>query len=246
MLENKSQPPALCASARQESSSGLVCVAIGESSCAAAIAAAEKVTELADVIEIRLDCLADPAIEPFLRQCKRPLLFTNRPIWEGGNYRGLESARISLLESALAAKAAYVDLELNAPTESHERVAAGRQSSPTKLIISHHNFATTPPRDELLSVLHGMKDRQADIGKIITTAANHHDVLRVLQLQEDAAAIQLPLIAFCMGRAGMISRLATLQLGGYMTYCAADGSSGTAPGQLSITLLRAVLDQLGV
>jgi 3-dehydroquinate dehydratase-1/3-dehydroquinate dehydratase/shikimate dehydrogenase len=43
-----------------------------------------------------------------------------------------------------------------------------------------------------------------------------------------------------MGRPGVISRLATLELGGYMTYCAASDNEATAPGQLSVVTLRQI------
>jgi len=40
--------------------------------------------------------------------------------------------------------------------------------------------------------------------------------------------------AFCMGAAGTISRLATLYLGGWMTYVALAPEQATAPGQLTV------------
>jgi 3-dehydroquinate dehydratase I len=225
---------------------GRICVAIGENSPAAVLAVARKVSPLADVVEIRLDCLAEPAVSPFLRELQLPLLFTNRPVWEGGFFSGEEAQRISLLLQAFAGGAAYVDLELQAPKSSHRLIAAARKNSRTKLILSHHNFTETPQRQELLDTLHAMHERGGDIGKIITMAGSYKDVLRVLQLQEDAEHIQFPLIAFCMGQAGMISRLATLELGGYMTYCAPDQFAGTAPGQIAITNMREILHCLGI
>jgi 3-dehydroquinate dehydratase-1/3-dehydroquinate dehydratase/shikimate dehydrogenase len=84
----------------------------------------------------------------------------------------------------------------------------------------------------------------ASIGKIVTMAQTFQDVLRVLDLQAEAAEIGLPLIAFCMGPVGVISRVATLGLGGFMTYAAADGNLGTAPGQLTISSLRAIAKEL--
>ena len=71
-------------------------------------------------------------------------------------------------------------------------------------------------------------------------AHDYHDVLRVLNLQEEAARMDIPLIAFCMGRPGVISRVATVELGGYMTYCAAHEDEATAPGQLSVAVLRQI------
>ena len=44
-----------------------------------------------------------------------------------------------------------------------------------------------------------MQEQGADIGKIVTTAKDYVDVLHVLSLQEKAAELDFPLIAFCMG-----------------------------------------------
>jgi 3-dehydroquinate dehydratase-1/3-dehydroquinate dehydratase/shikimate dehydrogenase len=85
-----------------------------------------------------------------------------------------------------------------------------------------------------------IQDKGAHIAKIVTMAHDFHDVLRVLSLQEEAARMDIPLIAFCMGQPGVISRVATVELGGYMTYCAVSESEATAPGQLSVAVLRQI------
>jgi 3-dehydroquinate dehydratase-1/3-dehydroquinate dehydratase/shikimate dehydrogenase len=89
-----------------------------------------------------------------------------------------------------------------------------------------------------------MAERGADIAKIITTAHDWLDVLRVLGLQEDAARLGLPLIAFCMGRAGVISRLATIELGGFMSYCTVNEQEATAPGQIPVRVMREMQQRL--
>ena len=223
---------------------GLICVAIGRATVDEALAAAEQAEELADVIEIRLDALDAPAIGPFVQALQRPLLFTNRPVWEGGQWDGAETARVELLVEAMRANVAYVDLELLAPGESFSLLKAARTSSSTRLIVSNHNFQETPSAGELHDILRAMKSCGADIGKIITTAHTPMDVLRVLHLQEEAAEIGLPLIAFCMGRAGVISRLATIELGGYMTYCTVSAQEATAPGQIPVGTMRTLLTGL--
>jgi 3-dehydroquinate dehydratase-1/3-dehydroquinate dehydratase/shikimate dehydrogenase len=82
------------------------------------------------------------------------------------------------------------------------------------------------------------------VGKIVTMAKTSADVLRVLSLLLLAAEKGFPLIAFCMGKVGMISRLATVQLGGYMTYAAPDSGQVTASGQLKVSALRSMLKTL--
>jgi 3-dehydroquinate dehydratase-1/3-dehydroquinate dehydratase/shikimate dehydrogenase len=222
---------------------GLICTAVGVKTFAEAIRLVEEEQQQADVIEIRLDTLEKPVVAPFIEQADIPLLFTNRPTWEGGYFQGTESERIVLLEEAVEHGAAYIDCELRAPEESRNRLVEKTAACRTKLILSWHNFKTTPDEAFLRDLVVSMQKCSADIGKIVTTAHTGLDVLRVLALQEIAAQSHFPLIAFCMGPAGMISRLATLKLGGYMSYCAPRNSGGTAPGQLGSVELRGMLER---
>ena len=128
--------------------------------------------------------------------------------------------------------------------KSLQRLQREIEQASTRLILSWHNFQQTPERPELLAKLKAMQENGAHIGKIVTLASTFRDVLRVLQLQEDAARMHFPLIAFCMGRPGVISRLATLELGGYMTYCSAGDGEATAPGQLSVAAMREMLERM--
>lgn len=223
---------------------GRICVSIGRERVEDALFAAQAVAHIADVIEIRLDILKAPEVAPFIHGLDKPLLFTHRPVWEGGCYAGDEAERIALLGAAAGLGAAFIDIELLAPDDSFAHISSAVRGTATRLIVSNHNFTETPSREELLGVLQAMKARGADIGKIVTTAHSYLDVLRVLQLQVDAAALQLPLIAFCMGRAGIISRLATLELGGFMTYCAASSEEATAPGQIPVQVMRNMMQSL--
>ena len=222
-----------------------ICVSIGRETIDDALAVADSVAPLADVLEIRLDRLAVPAVSPFVSSLSVPLLFTNRPRWEGGNFSGSEEARMGGLLQAVAENVGYVDLELLAPEESHQSMRMALQQSRTQLILSWHNFQETPSREELVGRMALMQDKGADIGKIVTTAHSHEDVLRVLQLQEVARQLDFPLIAFCMGRPGVISRVATCDLGGYMTYCSASADEATAPGQLTVFALRDIYSLMG-
>jgi 3-dehydroquinate dehydratase len=47
-----------------------------------------------------------------------------------------------------------------------------------------------------------------------------------------------------MGEAGRLSRIATILLGGFMTYAALDATQATAPGQLTIQELKSSLSVL--
>jgi len=217
-----------------------ICVSIARQTVKEAVAAANDISPLADVIEIRLDRLETIAVAPFMTRLTKPLLLTNRPTWEGGDYEGEEEARIAPLLEGVQMGVAYVDLELKAPASSQKALLEAVDNSASRLILSWHNFQETPTREELVGRLAMSQDKGAHIAKIVTMAHDYHDVLRVLALQEEAAMMDMPLIAFCMGRPGVISRLATVELGGYMTYCAANKDDATAPGQLSVAVLRQI------
>ena len=222
----------------------MICVSIAASTAATALAGAKEVEAKADVIEIRLDSQKDPEVRTFIGQLDRPLLFTNRPIWEGGGFVGAEEKRVELLLQAVQENAAYVDIELKTEGNLRDMVLTTARSTSTQVILSWHNFEETPGADILRQMVIDQQRAGAHIGKIVTMARNYLDVLRILDLQTLAARHQFPLIAFCMGKAGAISRLATLRLGGYMTYAAPDAGISTAPGQFPISELRSLLSRI--
>lgn len=230
-----------CAWGCDMASRGLICVSVAAADMAIVQAAVAPVLELVDVVEIRLDGMADPRIDGCLSALDKPLLVTNRPLWEGGQWRGSEQERVDLLCQALHAGARYVDIELHAAPNLREQVLNEAARLGAQVIISNHDFATTPASDHLQHTVEQMMASGADIGKIVTTATGPGDCLRILALQERAMAAGFPLCAFAMGAAGAISRLATLYLGGFMTYAALSPQMATAPGQLSVQELHAML-----
>ncbi|MBU0483004.1 MAG: type I 3-dehydroquinate dehydratase [Proteobacteria bacterium] len=221
-----------------------LCVAIALRDEAAALIAAREAERLADVIEIRLDALSAPRVETFINGLAKPLIFTNRAGWEGGSCVAAEDERVGLLADAARAGAAYVDIELRTDEQLRSGLMAIAREHQTKVIVSWHDFKVTASAQALISILQEQYRSGADIGKIVTMARDFQDVLRVLDLQVLAAEMGFPLIAFCMGRVGMISRLATMELNGYMTYAALEVGLNTAPGQLSAKIVRTVQQEI--
>ncbi|VAW38023.1 3-dehydroquinate dehydratase I [hydrothermal vent metagenome] len=224
---------------------GMICVAVAARDAVEAEKAVRQVRGRVEVVEIRLDAMPVPQV-PQVRRCcdllEPPLIFTNRPLWEGGQFRGPETERLAPLLEAAAQGAAFIDFELRADPGLRGRLLASMAGSGSRLIISCHDFAGTPTDEELGGILQQMLASGAHIGKIVTMAHSDLDVLRVLHLQVMARERDFPLIAFCMGEAGGISRLATLYLGGFMTYAAISEEEATAPGQLSLARLSALVD----
>ncbi len=217
----------------------MICVSILEEDINRALSRAASAAQMADVVEIRLDGLSDPAPEVFLETISTPLLFTLRPEREGGRYRGPEKDRLAILARALG-RAAYVDLEHDVSTSFWEEFLSRRKG--TKLIASCHYFSETPSEAVLRQKVMDLKNTGADLGKLVTYAQAPEDNLRVLSLPLWARReLDFPLIAFTMGPLGRITRLATLFLGGVMTYACLEEESQAAPGQLPVRTLKEML-----
>ncbi len=204
----------------------------------------QGVRDKVDLVEIRIDSMAKPDVSACINNISYPLLFTNRPEWEGGLFKGSESKRIKPLITALEMGADFVDIELRAEKDIRNEVIAAARGAKSKVIMSWHDFQETPPEDELTEILLKMKNNRADMAKIVTTAHCELDALKVLNLQRKANEIDIPLAAFCMGQAGQISRFATIYLNGAITYAAIDQISATAPGQLSVKQIRQLINIL--
>lgn len=220
---------------------GLICVSVAAKTPSSIVSAVKPILDLVDVVEIRLDAMDVVNVEKCCDLIAKPLLFTHRPAWEGGEYNGPEEKRVTPLFTAIKCHAAYIDFELSADSRYRNQLLDAKTVTGTKMIISCHDFQQTPDSDRLADILWEQIDSGADIGKIVTVARDPFDVLRVMNLLEKAAEKDFPLIAFCMGKTGRISRLVSLFFGSYMTYGALNEAQATAPGQLSVTKLNDIL-----
>ncbi|MGO8944773.1 MAG: type I 3-dehydroquinate dehydratase [Syntrophobacteraceae bacterium] len=167
-----------------------------------------------------------------------PVIATNRPVRQMGVFAGREDLRLSMLEEAAKSGADWIDLEHHAGVDD---IAAFRRAG-AKVLLSWHNTAGTPSRGILRAKLKSMRKTGADALKIVTMAQSGEDNLRVLELIPLAGKeFGIELIAFCMGPAGKWSRLVSIFLGSPWTYAQFEGQSATAPGQLSVSEMRAMI-----
>lgn len=222
-----------------------ICVSIGEKDEQEFYSTLESVIGV-DCVEIRLDYLPALQVANCFTKTDIDLLFTCRASWEGGLYNGSEEDRVQLFTDCIDSGASFIDLELASPVSSIETVINHRikTNATTKLILSHHDFLKTPVLEDLTDIIIAMKSAGADIGKLITTAQDSTDMLRIIVALEYARSIDFPLIAFCMGDAGVMSRVACCDFGSYMTYCAADGKAVTASSQLKLSTMNDIFAKL--
>ena len=204
-----------------------VAIPITAASMDEALGDMNKAAEVADIIELRIDCMVNPNLERLLRHSQTPKIVTNRTKYEGGRFQGSEEDRIACLQEAIALGAEYVDIELN-----HYRPLDRKR---TKLIVSYHNFEETP--DNLGEIYTSIAEKNPDIVKIATKANSYEDSLRMLNLISGA---DREIIGICMGQEGMITRVYGPILGAYLTFASLGEGKSSAPGQLNVSELRQI------
>ncbi|NDY42273.1 type I 3-dehydroquinate dehydratase [Dissulfurirhabdus thermomarina] len=226
----------------------MICVALAERSVRDLLEAADRAAAGgADLVEVRLDALGAPGpadVETLLGAAPLPLVFTNRHPGEGGAFRGPEEARVAPLIAAARSGAAYVDIELRTEAGLRRRLREAATSGGARLIVSHHDFAATPPPETLRDILARQHAAGADVAKLVTTARSPEEARRLLFLYPEAETRDLPLVAFAMGPFGRTTRLACLALGAPFTYATLEAGRETAPGQVPLAELRDILDRL--
>ncbi|EEE54604.1 hypothetical protein OsJ_01835 [Oryza sativa Japonica Group] len=104
-----------------------------------------------------------------------------RPNWEGGQYEGDDATRFEALRLAMELGVNYVDIELKV-ADKFISFIYGSKPEKCKLIVSAHNYESTPSCEELADLVARIQAVGADIVKIATTANDIVDVSQMFQV----------------------------------------------------------------
>jgi len=182
----------------------------------------------ADTVECRLDYLDPPAdreqLQRLLQNPPAEIIATNRPVREGGRFRGDEKQRLNLLHEAARCGPGWVDVE---------REVLGEDAWDAPVILSHHDFAKCP--GDLEAIAASLDRSPAAVNKIAFAAAGPEDALRAFDILR---ASRKPMIALAMGEAGVMSRILAAKFGAFGTFAALTAGAGSAPGQPTLDELK--------
>lgn len=182
----------------------------------------------ADLIELRLDTVADPDVAAALAGRRRPVIVTCRPTWEGGRFAGSEDRRRRLLEEALALGAEYVDVEWRAGFD--QLIAKGGR----RIVISMHDFSGVP-RD-LDQRAAAMRRTGAGIVKLAVKTERLSDCLPLFHIGREMRGDGSVLIG--MGEPGVATRVLAARFGSRWTYAGGQADVGQLSPQELIGLYR--------
>lgn len=207
-----------------------------------------------DIIEWRMDHFSDIMNFDSMKKAihalreglqSTPLLATFRTHKEGGVMELSTEDYVALNKAVIDTKVAdFVDIECFTGDSEVKNLVDHAHANGMYVIMSNHDFDKTPAKEEIVSRLCLMQEKNADIPKIALMPTCKKDVLTLLdatrEMSEEHA--DRPIITMSMASDGIISRLAGEVFGSCLTFGAAGQAS--APGQIGVKDLKTVLDIL--
>jgi 3-dehydroquinate dehydratase-1 len=201
----------------------------------------------ADALELRIDTFGELRTDRIVEQVKRlkriravkkiPLIITIRSKKEGGE-RDLRDKERADVFGALMPYADYIDIEIRS-AKSLKNVILSAKKAGKRVIVSYHNFSSTPGPSALGDIVKKGRKAGGDIVKIAAAVKDPDDLARLARVLLE----NRNLIVIAMGEKGASSRVFFPMLGSLVTYGSL--TQKTAPGQMPLKTLKKQLSIYG-
>jgi 3-dehydroquinate dehydratase / shikimate dehydrogenase len=175
----------------------------------------------ADLVEMRLDSVADPDPAGAVAGRRVPVILTCRPAHEGGWFRGSEEERHRILLACARTDAEFVDVEWQARFDDVAEARQGRG-----LVCSFHDFSGMPA--DLETRLAAMQATGATVVKAAVTVSRLAQCATLLDIGRRLAPANTILLG--MGDPGVVTRVHAARFGSPWSYA----GEGVAPGQFTL------------
>jgi 3-dehydroquinate dehydratase/shikimate dehydrogenase len=216
---------------RNKMNNGKICVSVCAETADELIEQIKLAEDLADLIEIRFDCLNPSEIKQVWNSpvSHKEEIYTFRPKEQGGKRNLSKNERLEFWQSGNVTD--WVDFEM----DLYEMNAVWNHRN---IICSHHDFSGVTENldkvyDKMKATNAQLNNANNDVLKIAVFANDITDSLTVWKLLERTKKDNTEIIPIAMGEAGKWTRILGLAHGAFMTYAALDVGQETAPGQVS-------------
>ena len=224
----------------------------------------------ASFIELRVDYDPEPAmldiknIISLAHKNGLQTILTCRITREGGGFTPESNFHhLKIIKHMVEAKPTMADVELSNDLEFLSDVVRLCNQAGIRLILSRHDFTSTPPLErvkkeaELIisKALNIVNIRKKDIYiKSIYMAKKIIDNAFPLELVRTINEKRFQCISFCMGERGMLSRVGCVlpkkqgnkAFRSPFTYASLSSEQGTAPGQIDMREMEILLSKFGL
>lgn len=195
----------------------LLCITVSASTTDDLVRRRREAERVADLVELRLDGVADLDVPWAIAGRACPVIVTCRPVWEGGRFTGSEEERRRILATAVTSDAEYVDVEWRAGFDDLVLARRGRG-----IVLSAHDL-TGMPRD-LDERVRAMAATGAEVLKIAPTIESLRTLARLQELRRRFPEPKLVLLG--LGPKGVPSRVLATRFGSTWTYAGREAGIG--------------------
>ena len=202
--------------------------------------------EGAEILELRTDYLenlSSDLVKELIAEAKSaapqplPIIVTCRDQKQGGARTYTEQLRSDILTEAVRAGCDFIDCEYDnfLSAQVQERIKpALDECSKARLILSAHDFKSR--FQDIRRLYHDILTMcPTAIPKLVYTANHINDCFEAFDLLANSSGQR---IVFCMGAAGLVSRIIAKKLDSFVTFASINAEAATAPGQLTIEQLK--------
>jgi len=210
----------------------MICIPIKQKSLSALLKDIVKAQKIGDIIEVwfdELDVKLDKrTLAKIFTKIKKPVIY---------KFTGKSDTLKLLIKTR---KIDLVDVDIKTKPKVISEIK--KWSPKTKIIISYHNFSTTPEIKELKKIIKKMYALKADIAKIATYAKTQVDSLKVLSILSEVSSSGKKIICLAMGSKGRLTRICGHLFGNYLMYAPLRQTSRTADGQFLASELKKIMN----
>ena len=159
----------------------------------------------------------ETAIQSLKESIPLPVIFTARPVSEGGFFPGSEEERLGILQKAIESGVNSIDLELSVDESERSNLLEMASGANVSVISSIHNTTTTPSAEELVNMV---KEHATDakMFKFCGTVNDHQDALQIVEASHELKDSKLRFSMMALGNGGDWARLHAPVLGQTMVY----------------------------
>jgi len=187
---------------------------------------------VADMVEVRLDGVADIDVAGALQGRRKPVIVTCRPQWEGGQFTGTEDERRRILTEAMTRGAEFVDVEWAALRGIHKAGFADLvRIDPARVVVSSHDFDGVPI--DLERRVRDMRRCGTGVIKVAVMPRTLRETLPLLDIGRGGNAVVVG-----MGHAGVPTRLLASRFGSRWSYAGNSVAPGQIPAERMLSLFR--------
>jgi len=206
----------------------MICIPIKQHSLKDLIKELKAAQKIGDFVEIWFDELKEELNKDILNKI---FIFNKKPlIYKFQNNK----KNLNLL--LFTKKLNFIDIDIKTPPKIIKEIK--NRSPKTKIIISYHNFSSTPEIKDLKKIIKKIYSLKADIAKIATYAKKESDSFKILSLLSEISSAGKKIICLAMGKKGVLTRICGHLFGNYLMYAPLSNFAKTADGQLTAKELK--------